>query len=43
MLLDRNAPGDRDRARSLVEEALVLYRRVGMPRHEDLALRPLTT
>jgi hypothetical protein len=43
MLLDRNAPGDRDRARSLVEEALVLYRRVGMPRHEDLALRLLTT
>jgi DNA-binding SARP family transcriptional activator len=43
MLLERNAPGDRDRARSLVEEALSLYRRVGMPRHEELALRLLPT
>ena len=42
MLLDRNGPGDRDRARSLVDEALVVYRRVGMSRHEDLARR-LTT
>ena len=39
MLLDRNGPGDRDRARSLVEEAIPVYRRIGMPRHEELARR----
>jgi hypothetical protein len=39
MLLDRNAPGDRDRARSLVDEALLVYRRIGMPHHEELARR----
>jgi tetratricopeptide (TPR) repeat protein len=43
MLLDRNGPGDRDRAHSLVDEALVVYHRVGMPRHEELARRLLTT
>ncbi len=37
MLLDRNGPGDRDRARSLVEEAIPVYGRIGMPRHEELA------
>jgi tetratricopeptide (TPR) repeat protein len=37
MLLDRNAAGDRDRARSLVDEAIPVYRRIGMPRHEELA------
>ena len=36
-------PGDRNRARSLVDEALIVYRRVGMPRHEELALRLITT
>ncbi len=39
MLLDRNGSGDGERARSLVEEALVVYRRIGMPRHEELARR----
>lgn len=43
MLLDRNAPGDRDQARSLVEDAIPVYRRIGMPRHEELARRLLTT
>ena len=43
MLLDRNAAGDRDQARSLVEEAIPVYRRIGMPRHEELARRLLTT
>jgi tetratricopeptide (TPR) repeat protein len=43
MLLDRNDPGDRDQARSLVEEALLVYRRIGMPRHEEMARRLLTT
>jgi tetratricopeptide (TPR) repeat protein len=37
MLLDRDGPGDRDRARSLVEEAIPVYGRTGMPRHEELA------
>jgi hypothetical protein len=41
--LDRNDTGDHDCARSLVEEALLICRRVGMPRHEELALRLLTT
>jgi hypothetical protein len=43
MLLDRNSPGDRNRARSLVEEALLVYRRVGMPRHEELARQLVTS
>ena len=42
MLLERNASGDRDRARTFVEEALPVYRRVGMPRHEELARTLLT-
>jgi tetratricopeptide (TPR) repeat protein len=37
MLLERNARGDRDLANSLVDEALLVYRRIGMPRHEELA------
>jgi hypothetical protein len=37
MLLDRRCPGDADRARSMVEEAIAVYRRIGMPRHEQLA------
>ena len=37
MLLERNARGDRDRAHSLLDEALLVYRRIGMPRHEQLA------
>jgi DNA-binding SARP family transcriptional activator/tetratricopeptide (TPR) repeat protein len=43
MLLDRNGEGDRDRAGSLVDEAITIYRRIGMPRHEELARRLLTT
>ena len=41
MLLNRNAAGDRDRARSLIEQAMPVYRRIGMPRHEALARRLL--
>ena len=37
MLLDRNAPGDRDRARSMLDEAVGMYQAIGMPRHLDLA------
>jgi len=39
MLLDRNAPGDCDRARRLVGEAINMYRAVGMPKHLALAER----
>jgi tetratricopeptide (TPR) repeat protein len=39
MLLDRNAPGDRDRARTLLGEAIDMYRTIGMPKHLELAER----
>jgi len=37
MLIDRDAPGDRDKARELLTEAIEMYRRVGMPRHVEIA------
>ena len=37
MLLDRNAPGDREKARDLLDTALALYREIGMPRHAEMA------
>ncbi len=37
MLLERDGPGDRDRAVALVKEAVLGYRSLGMPRHVDLA------
>ena len=37
MLLDRNAPGDRERARDLVDTALAVYREIGMPKHVEIA------
>jgi hypothetical protein len=37
MLIDRNAPGDRDKARELVTEAIAMYRRIGMPKHVEMA------
>jgi uncharacterized protein (TIGR03086 family) len=37
MLLDRAAPGDLDRARTVLGHAIEEYRRIGMPRHMDLA------
>jgi tetratricopeptide (TPR) repeat protein len=37
MLLDRNAPGDRHQANDLLKAAIPLYRRLSMPRHEELA------
>jgi tetratricopeptide (TPR) repeat protein len=36
MLLDRAAPGDHERARTLVGEALDLYTRIGMRRHAEV-------
>ncbi|MEE8386440.1 MAG: tetratricopeptide repeat protein, partial [Dehalococcoidia bacterium] len=37
MLIDRDGPGDRDRARELLTEALVMYRKIGMPKHIEMA------
>ena len=37
MLIDRDSPGDRDKARQLLEEAIAMYRRIGMPKHVDVA------
>ena len=36
MLIDRAAPGDRERAQTLLNEALQSYERIGMPRHADM-------
>ena len=41
MLLDRNAPGDREHARQLLIEAIDMYRRIGMPKHVEMAERML--
>ena len=37
LLLERSFAGDVDQARSLLEQAIAVYRRIGMPRHEALA------
>ena len=37
MLIDRNGPGDRDKARTLLGEALESYEQLGMPRHVEIA------
>jgi tetratricopeptide (TPR) repeat protein len=37
MLTDRGAPGDRERAHTLLAQALESYQRMGMSRHIDLA------
>ena len=37
MLIDRNVPGDRDRARTLLGEAIEMYRQIGMPKHLEMA------
>jgi class 3 adenylate cyclase/tetratricopeptide (TPR) repeat protein len=42
MLLDRDAPGDAEQARQLLARAVEGYRRVGMPRHVEMAERLLT-
>jgi tetratricopeptide (TPR) repeat protein len=36
MLIDRNASGDREKARSLLGEAIERYEQIGMPKHADL-------
>jgi len=37
MLIDRDGPGDRDKARELLTEAIEMYRRIGMPKHVEMA------
>ena len=37
MLIDRDAPGDRDKARELLNEAIPMYSRLGMPKHVEMA------
>ncbi len=39
MLLDRSGTGDRERARELLEEAIEVYRELGMPKHLAIAER----
>jgi hypothetical protein len=36
MLLERNAPGDHERAREMLEEASERYGGIGMPRHIEM-------
>jgi tetratricopeptide (TPR) repeat protein len=36
MLIDRAAPGDREKAQTLLSEALESYERIGMPRHVEM-------
>ena len=42
MLLDRNAPGDCDRARTLLREAIEMYRTVDMRKHLEIAYTGLS-
>jgi tetratricopeptide (TPR) repeat protein len=37
MLIDRDAPGDQDKARELLTEAIAMYREIGMPKHVEMA------
>ncbi len=37
MLTDRDSPGDRDKARELLTEAITMYRHIGMPKHVEMA------
>ena len=41
MLIERGAPGDAEKARALLAEAIEMYRTIGMPRHIELAERLL--
>jgi tetratricopeptide (TPR) repeat protein len=37
MLIDRGGPGDREKARELLTEAVAMYRRIRMPKHVEMA------
>ncbi len=41
MLLASNRPGDREKARELLTEAVAMYCKIGMPRHVEIAERML--
>ena len=43
MLLDRDAPGDREKARTLLGEAIEQYRKIGMPKHVEMTEEMLKT
>ena len=36
-MVDRDGPGDRDKARELLTEALAKYKKIGMPKHVEMA------
>jgi hypothetical protein len=36
MMMDRNASGDREKARKLLGKALETYTKIGMPRHVEM-------
>ena len=36
MLIDRNAPGDHDKARTMLREAVEMYQAIGMPKHVEM-------
>jgi len=37
ILIDRDGPGDREKARQFLTEAIAIYRRIGMPKHVEMA------
>ncbi len=37
MLIDRDGPGDRAKARELLAEAVAMYTKIGMPKHVEMA------
>ena len=37
MLMDRDGPGDCDKARELLTEAIAMYGEIGMPKHVEMA------
>lgn len=41
-LLDRDAPGDRERARELLNKAIAMYGEIGMPKHVEMSDALLT-
>ena len=36
MLIDRDSPGDKEKARLLLDEATEMYRTIGMPKHLEM-------
>ena len=36
MLIDRNGPGDHDKARTMLREALDMYQAIGMPKNVEM-------